>query len=65
MDDGKKFAVCPFFLNARNYLTDDPSNDPALVEDITKKITSFIKLKIIWSLPFLFFCARNSRLPLP
>ena len=38
----EKFAVCPFFPNARNYLTDDPSNDPALVKDITKKITSFI-----------------------
>ena len=38
----EKFAVCPFFSNARNYLTDDASNDPDLVEDITKQIVSFL-----------------------
>lgn len=38
----EKFAACPFFANARNYLTDDPSIDPDLVKDITKQIVSFL-----------------------
>jgi tetratricopeptide (TPR) repeat protein len=38
----EKFAMCPFFANARNYLTDDPSNDPDLVKDITKQIVNFL-----------------------